>query len=271
MSRLYWQSINRPTANELGALHAPAGYTPGRTPAIWVPGRGGYANELAPVGTLCRLPMELADRGLVCLGIDAGNNTGGHLSKWGADVTAARINSALSMLTTPLDSTGIAGSIAQYQMGCRTDRVILIARSGGTPTVLNWARIPANKPKVAAILIAIPATDLEWMRTNTAAYGTEMESVYGSAAAFQAARPTHNPIEYAATDLAGIPIRVCYMSDDASIDDGVATKTLAFAAAVGATVANGRLVNMGTGGHSTTPWIARAQVAADADWLAQYA
>lgn len=146
---------------------------------------------------------------------------------WGNDAAIASMPAVLNALAAVAGPAGVG-------------RVRLIAVSIGAALALNWAR--QNPTRVAAIALLTPAVDVEDIRANNrAASAAEIEAAYGGAAAWQTARPTHNPVEYAAA-LTDIPIAVWRSGDDPTC---VPARVDAFAAAAGADVHD-----LGNVGHS---------------------
>lgn len=129
----------------------------------------------------------------------------------------------------------------QTALGCRTDKVAVVGRSMGGCQALNWAR--QNKAAVAAIALVCPLVNL--VDAHDRVFEAEVDAAYGTHAAYLAGLPTHDPTAYAA-ELAGIPIRIWYATDDTSI---LPAHVLAFAAAVGASCST---VSMGPVGHTVT-------------------
>lgn len=106
--------------------------------------------------------------------------------------------------------------------------VVLIGASMGAATALNYAkRFPARVKAVACI---IPATDIDYMHTNAAApVPADIDASYPPTGWSQATHGAdHNPITFAATLDADLPIKLWYAPDDAFIPTSL---PLAFQAA----------------------------------------
>lgn len=142
------------------------------------------------------------------------------LIEWGNDTIQQRITDLYTY--------------AQANWGYSPNRVHLFAASGGTPTVLNWAR--HNQSLVASIALVIPAVDPQSIENNKAVeliWGAGSNSTYGPNVAYggsptipDAYNPTKNAGEYG-----GIPIRIWYSPNDQIIIPSTVTT---FAAASGA-------------------------------------
>lgn len=150
----------------------------------------------------------------------------GGTNTWGNDTSRTRV--------------GDAFTFAQSKLGVKTDKVLLFGASMGTLTALNYAR--ANPTKVAAIALALPITDLVDAHDNRG-FTAVTETAYGGTAAYNAAKAAHNPATNTA-DLAGIPIKLWYTTDDPYAWPATVA---AFDSALGSADA----VSIGTGGHST--------------------
>lgn len=229
----------------------PLTYQAGRTVAIVAPGRSGGPQHTYADTAGGPVIEALVDAGLVSVAAALKNNNP-NATEWGNSSHIARIATARAWA----EQAWVGG---QNYPECTDEKVVLVGWSAGALACLNYARTVPSE--VAAIIIWNAAVDLEDMRANNrGSYATEIEARWTDNATWQAARPTNNPVEYAAADLAGIPILQQYASDDATVDDGSATNALAFAAEIGATT-NGatvggawrKLVNLGAVGHSGAP------------------
>lgn len=182
-------------------------------------GRGNRGGTLA-----IELFWNGAQHALARAGVPVASSDFASPTHWGNDAALATIPDSL----TDLDRLGCNG------------QVFIIAVSMGVPLVLSWARL--NLAKVAGIALLTPAVALEAIRsTNRNGYAAELEAAYGGAAAWQTARPTHDPASYAA-DFTGVKMGVWRSTNDpvclpAEVD--------AFAAAAGADV-----FSLGAVGHS---------------------
>lgn len=124
----------------------------------------------------------------------------GGFQTWGNDTAIAAADDAYDYLT------GTLGALSG------DDSVILYGISMGGCTALNWA--VRNLSKVKAIVLIVPVVDLQDIHDNNrASFRSTIEAAYGSEAAFNAASPTHSPVEFGAS-LAGIPIRIWYGAVD---------------------------------------------------------
>lgn len=91
-------------------------------------------------------------------------------------------------------------------------KVILVGGSMGGMLACNWAR--QNPNLVALLVLIIPLVDGEDFRSiNALGYQASFEAAYGGNAAWQAARPNFNPVQYAA-QLSNIPTHLYYSTDD---------------------------------------------------------
>jgi pimeloyl-ACP methyl ester carboxylesterase len=157
----------------------------------------------------------------------AGDHAG--TATWGNDASITAVNDGVTWaganlgLTTPL---------------------ALLTISMGTMEALNWAR--QHLASVACAALIIPCVDAEDVRVNNrGGYASSITTAYTDLPGWTAARPTHNPVEYAAA-LASIPIRIWYATDDPICVPATIT---AFAAAHG----NTTLTSLGAVGHIPVP------------------
>lgn len=118
-------------------------------------------------------------------------------------------------------------------------KVHLMGASAGGLAALNWAK--NNPTLVQSISLVIPVIDVQYVHTNNiGGFASEINTAYGGAPA-----DADCPAKYAA-NLAGIPIKIWYSTDDTYT---LAATTTTFASASGATA-----VSMGAIAHSwTTP------------------
>lgn len=168
--------------------------------------------------------VELARRGFIVMGIDAGG-----VHTWGNDASLAKVTSA----RTWLQSTGLAAP----------GPVILLGGSMGSIVALNWAR--ANPTLVYCLELALPIVNVENVRAaDRLGFASDIEAAYGGLTAWNNARPTHDPVSYA-NQLDDIPIRL-----DSSLTDtvGLPAETEAFASIV--SLAD--VVYFGSSGHTYT-------------------
>ena len=190
-----------------------------RTGIVHSGGRG--SNETGPLSDQYNGPINsfLADCGYPSIAVSPGTT-------WGNDTIQASLTAAKN-----------AG---QASYGFASGKVYLRGGSMGALNVLNWT---VNNPTlVKAMVLTTPVTDLAYMHDNNiGGWATEIETAYGGLAAYQAALATHNPAQNTAS-LTGIPILVCYSTDDPYIPPSQAQS---FAATVGGTA-----VSMGAVGHS---------------------
>lgn len=104
---------------------------------------------------------------------------------------------------------------ARSNVGAKaTGKHFVAGISMGGLAAMNYARtIPE---RIAGIILFIFAFDLEWTHDTLdgGAYADDVDAAYTNHAGYIAALPTHNPAQYATTDLAGIPILAFYNSDD---------------------------------------------------------
>jgi hypothetical protein len=193
------------------ALHVPYGYKhDGQTPAVlWAHGAGqqpymhldtGFAADKGVAAALGeRWPVFIGSFGYDAFGND----------QFISEVTAARsfVGSWLNVFPAGVYLCGVS--------------------MGGT--VLNWAR--QNLAAVRAVALFVTPPDFEDARaTNRQSLQAPIEAAYGGNANWQAARPTHNPIEFA-DELSVPPIGCWYGTADPVVFPG---EVEAFAQASGA-------------------------------------
>ena len=162
--------------------------------------RGG-AGDATFAGTVAQC-REWAEAGFPIIHPDLGTTSG---DSWGRDDALTKMTAARNYMTGT--------------WGCKTDKVILAGGSGGTLEELNWVK--ANPTQVACIVNGTPAIDLEDLHDSmpirlAPAYSwvpADIETKYGSLAAYQAVKETKSPINWPG-DLSGIPQFYCYNSDD---------------------------------------------------------
>lgn len=106
--------------------------------------------------------------------------------------------------------------------------VILIGASMGACTALNYAK--RHPTRVKAVACVIPATDIDWLRQNgSAPLPADIDASYPPTGWSQATYGAdHNPITFAASLDADLPIKLWYAPDDARIPTSM---PLAFQAA----------------------------------------
>lgn len=183
--------------------------------------------------------LQLAYRGFLVMGIDAGG-----IHTWGNDLAMTRISSGKTWLQDPTKGGAAAG------------KIVMLGGSMGSVNALCWSR--ANVASLWCTQVALPIPDLEAARAaDRFGFASDIEAAYGGNAAWQAARPTHNPIEFV-SDITNLPIRLDTSSTDTA---GLPAETEAFHAALGSD--NSTLVYFGAAGHSYTGWDGKAS----ADWV----
>jgi Alpha/beta hydrolase family len=130
---------------------------------------------------------------------------------------------------TFIDRCAEARTFLEASIGADSDGgLFLVGASMGT-TICNYARQHLADVKAIALLLGPP--DFEAARaTNRQSLQAPIEAAYGNNAGWQAARPTHNPLEFA-DELAGIPIKCWYGDVDTTV---LPSEVEAFAAASGA-------------------------------------
>jgi pimeloyl-ACP methyl ester carboxylesterase len=105
--------------------------------------------------------------------------------------------------------------------------VFLIGASMGATTALNWAK--RNPTRVRAVACVIPATDIDYMHTNSAApVPADIDASYAGGWSQATYGADHNPITFAASMDAALPIKLWYAPDDTFIPTAM---PLAFQAA----------------------------------------
>jgi pimeloyl-ACP methyl ester carboxylesterase len=140
-------------------------------------------------------------------------------------------------------------------IGAKADGIILVGASMGT-TICNWAR--QHLADVKAMLLLIGPPDFEDARaTNRQSLQAPIEAAYTNNAGWQAARPTHNPIEFA-DELASLPLLCVRQTED----------TVVFPEEVEdfATAAGAELISV-PGDHGVGPMPTEEYM----DWLKEYA
>lgn len=168
--------------------------------------------------------IEMAARGYLVLGVDAGGTT-----TWGNDTSIAAVTDARTWLLAN---------------GAAAGQVVLMGGSMGSVVGLNWLR--ANPTLVACAQFALPVPDVEAVRAGNRGGGqAAIEAAYVNNAGWQTARPTHNPVEYQGSLVGGAPIRLDYSTDDSI---GLASEATAMASAVDVIEAH----SFGAAGHTYT-------------------
>lgn len=97
------------------------------------------------------------------------------------------------------------------------DPVILVGASMGFATAANYAK--RHPTRVKAVAGIIPATDIDWMHSNSSApIPANIDSAYPPTGWSQATHGAdHNPITFAAALDADLPMKLWYAPDDARI------------------------------------------------------
>jgi dienelactone hydrolase len=136
----------------------------------------------------------------------------------------------------------VSGGGGRVGGGIANDKAVIYGGSMGTTAAMNYARrFPA---RVACVVAVLPVMDVEDVRANNRSnLAAPIEAAYGGLAGWNAARPTHNPIEFAAS-LAGVPMLLCYSTNDPI---ALAGFVASFAAAVGPSCTT---LSMGAAGHT---------------------
>lgn len=189
---------------------------------------GGYrdpANFETPEGYLSMAASE----GRLCCTADWGGDT------WGNDATVGSgglVDQALALCGA---------------MGAKVDGGIwLYAGSMGAATATNWAT--RNKSKVAAMALIQPAVNLVKIHDVVAGGAASIEAAYGGLAGWNAAKATHDPMQFA-SGMTGVPTKVWYSTGDATIDP---VDPPAYASLAGAAVQ----IMPGAPPHGTIPSLA---------------
>lgn len=151
---------------------------------------------------------------------------------WGNDDSITAMDSAFTYLTTVF--------------GARTDVVGIHGISMGATTGLAWAR--QNLASVFAATFGIPCLDVDDIYQNDkGGLQAGIATAYGIA--FPTAIPDieiHSATSFAATDLAGLPLKLWCSSDD------TVASTTAVATAWDGAGADKTVVDLGAVGHATT-------------------
>lgn len=215
----------------------PSGYRADATVRGVLVMRGAAGDHMSSVADV----QDLAARGFPCIAADFGSTSGG---LWGNDTVLTRMTQAWTFLKTRLN--------------VQPDRVLLSAGSGGGLNMLNWMR--ANPGSVAAAEAVIPAIGLRDIHDNNRDNRTaEIESVYGGAAAYNAAAAQKDPSNNVAS-VPSVPLRFWYSTSDPICIPSI---TEAFVAAH----PTAELISMGAVGHA----VANVPPGAAAEFLAPYA
>lgn len=125
--------------------------------------------------------------------------------------------------------------------GTRTDKVCLMGESMGATGALNWGW--RNTGKIAAVYLTSPVVALDALHDRDTDLATQMHNAFGSEAAYNAALPTHDPIQNHASITFGSKMFTHYGSTDTTV---LPAEVTAFASAVGCTAESI------TGGHTAT-------------------
>lgn len=206
---------------------------PGARGVVYAQGSHGLANVLRfgtwdqPAG------RAIADRGYQAIAGDLSQTL--TQGTFGNDTARSRVGSLKTFL--------------QGTIGAASGKVWGFAGSGGCTALLNYAR--QNPTHFAALVLLNPLIDPQDFYDNnrggTTIPKTELEAAYGgSAAAFAAAMPAHNPARNTG-ELTGVPMRLYYSTNDPYIP--VATVT-AFAAAVNTAGGTADTFSLGAVGHT---------------------
>lgn len=214
-------------------------YCPGKAAGGYNVVGAGFVYELARRG----YPVICGDFGDTPTAI--GKNDGPGV--WGNDAAVTKLGTYKTFLQT--------------QLGAKAGKIGLLYGSHGC--ALAYAYAAANPTQVQMIAGAIGTCDVEDIRANNrASHQASIETAYTNNAGWQAARPTHNPVEVAAT--LTIPQLDYYSTDDPTC---TAATHAAFAAAAGSNMTQR---SMGAVGHTfgATTFFPRsaAMVGAFADW-----
>lgn len=202
----------------------------------------GFAFALARLG----YPVIAGDYGDTPTGFGKGDGPG----VWG---NAACVTKA-----------GTHKTFLQTQLGAKAGKIGVLYGSMGCAGAYAYAA--ANPNDVYCIAGAVGTCDVEDIRANNrASYQASIETAYTNDAGWQAARPTHNPVEIAAG--LSIPQLDYYAPDDTIC---VAATHAALLSAAGANMTQ---VSMGNVGHSFAGLAPRngaagdSLVAAFVDWV----
>lgn len=181
----------------------------------------------------------LADLGYPVLSIDAGGKR-----TWGND---ASINAVVN---------AVAWARANRFAVSATKDPIIIGVSMGGATALNYARAH----DAAAVVSLIGAVDVDDLHDrNYNGFAAEIEAAWGGAAAYEAAKLTHNPIDNLAQFDGSVP--TCFWYSDTDPVTPLAKVQQA------AELAGGNLFSMGAIGHS----VAGLDVRTLTDWVTRVA
>jgi hypothetical protein len=181
--------------------------------------------------------FELAHRGypVICGDIgDTPTRLGGTDGPgvWGKDATLTKVGTYKTFL--------------QGALGAKAGKIGVLYGSHGCAAAYGFAA--ANPTLVYCVAGAIGTCDVEDIRANNrgtgGGYQASIESAYTDNAGWQAARPTHNPVEVAAS--LSIPQLDYYSTDDPIC---VAATHAALLAAAGSNLTQ---VSLGAVGHATT-------------------
>lgn len=172
--------------------------------ALWCHGDGGTASA-ASLSMLAFFKGIAKDVTLMSADL-------GGLSTFGNDAGTAAVEDAFDYL------------VASWHA---VEPIILVGASMGAATALNFAkRYPA---RVAAVACIIPATDIDYLHANASApVPADIDSAYAGGWSQATYGADHNPITFAASLDADLPIKLWYAPDDAFIPTAM---PLAFQAA----------------------------------------
>lgn len=220
--------IDASASNEVYELAADRTYSHDASirPIIYFPGgTATHANFLTDLAQGNHLPPALANLGWPLISADFGGG-----SQLGND--------------NAIDRVGKAWTKVKAELGTATDKFIGVGLSQGATALFNYVKAGYGA-NVAAIVSIVGAIPMDAIHDEDRGPGLQasINNAYGSSALWEAAKATHDPSAYAA-DLAGLPIRLYYATNDPVYTEA---EQLAFKAAVGSSCSS---VSLGAVGHS---------------------
>ena len=168
---------------------------------------------------------------------------------WGNDAGIAGVDGCVNFLSSASNPNPAASG-----------KVLLVGVSMGFQVACAWAR--THLSQVAAIAGILPSTSVADLYANDAATKTVVDTAFGSAAAWTAAAPTRDPVQFASS--LNVPIKLFYSSGDQA---ATPARVLSFANAA----PNAEAVVIGNITHDTEAAYPLAFQAGLLDFLAEHA
>lgn len=189
--------------------------------ALWCHGADStYAQGLDP---LYSAPLRAVSRTRPVLTTNMGGT-----ATWGNDTARTAVGDALTLI--------------QGTYGAKTGKVVVMGMSHGAAAALNYAR--QNPSNVFGVALFAPVVDLVDIHDNNrGGYATAIETAYGGSSGWNSAKAAHNPAGNTG-DLAGIPIKAWYSTDDPICTSTTVTTFI--------TAVSGTSQSLGAVGHALT-------------------